>query len=103
MEDLLKNKLLWVVVAVMFIGMGTMLVSNVVIDKVADRVIEKLKQDYSPSPYDPGFNPDKVNRDALQKVFFPEEPNVVEMKTSLEESSNWLASWEQARGFNPEQ
>jgi hypothetical protein len=28
--------------------------------KVADRVIQTLKRDYVPGPYDPGFDPDKV-------------------------------------------
>jgi hypothetical protein len=28
--------------------------------KVTDRVLQTLKRDYVPGPYDPGFDPDKV-------------------------------------------
>lgn len=38
-------------------GIGT----NVLIEKVSDRVIKKLQKDYSPSPYGPGFDPDKID------------------------------------------
>lgn len=36
-------------------------VNNFVVDKVAERVIQELKRSYTPGPYDPGFDPDKVN------------------------------------------
>jgi len=29
-------------------------------DKLAERVIHKLKREYVPGPYEPGFDPDKV-------------------------------------------
>lgn len=38
---------------------------TVLVEKVSDRVIQKLKQDYSPSPYGPTIDPDKVD---LNKV-----------------------------------
>lgn len=28
--------------------------------RVADRVVQSLKRDYVPGPYEPGFDPDKV-------------------------------------------
>lgn len=34
---------------------------------LADRVVEKIKQDYSPSRYGPGINPDKLEVDRIQK------------------------------------
>lgn len=33
---------------------------NAFIDRVAARVVQKIGRDYSPSPYGPGFDPDKV-------------------------------------------
>lgn len=40
---------------------GVLLVNNVVLTaKITDKVIEQLKRDYVPGPYQPGFDPDKV-------------------------------------------
>lgn len=40
---------------------GVVAVNNVVLtNKIAGRVIESLKRDYVPGPYQPGFDPDKV-------------------------------------------
>lgn len=36
-------------------------------DKVADRVVAKLKRDYVPGPYEPGFDPDKVPPGSIKK------------------------------------
>lgn len=44
-------------------GVGTKLFVN----KVTDNVIQKLKQDYSPSPYGPTIDPDKVDLNELLK------------------------------------
>lgn len=32
----------------------------VLVPKVTSRVLESLKRDYVPGPYEPGFDPDKV-------------------------------------------
>lgn len=34
---------------------------DILLNKVADKVIEKLEKDYSPSPYGPGLDPDRVD------------------------------------------
>jgi hypothetical protein len=40
---------------------GVLFVNNLFLTrKVADRVMQTLKRDYVPGPYDPGFDPDKV-------------------------------------------
>ena len=36
-------------------------------DKVADRAIQKLKREYVPGPYEPGFDPDKVPPGSIKK------------------------------------
>lgn len=38
---------------------------KVLLDKMSDRVAEKLIQEYSPSPYGPSVDPDKIDMDKL--------------------------------------
>ena len=63
----MNNKFFWVIVALT----GAMLVfgigGKILVDRVADVVIEKLKKDYSPSPYGPGIDPDKIDVTKLKK------------------------------------
>lgn len=49
------------------ISFGTLLTKGYVVDKIADKVIEKLQKDYSPSPYGPGLDPDKIDPHAISK------------------------------------
>jgi hypothetical protein len=63
----MKDKnLIWVVailaVAIIVAGLG----KQFLIDKIADRVIQKLQKDYSPSPYGPGIDPDKIDPDRIR-------------------------------------
>jgi len=60
MFDLDDKKMWWVVgiiavVAVLFLGGGK------ITDKIADKVIEKLHKEYTPGPYGPSFDPDKID------------------------------------------
>jgi len=49
------------VVAVLSLLIVALFVNNVVLTKKIERkVIEGLKRDYVPGPYEPGFDPDKV-------------------------------------------
>jgi hypothetical protein len=52
-----------VLVAALFIGV---VVSEVVIRKISDRVINRLKREYTPGPYSPGFDADKLNPNYMQ-------------------------------------
>jgi len=39
----------------------TLAVNNLVLtSKITDRVLDSLKREYVPGPYEPGFDPDKV-------------------------------------------
>jgi len=62
----INNKFFWVVVALtasmLLIGVG----GKMFVDKVADVVVEKLKKKYSPSPYGPGIDPDKIDMSKLK-------------------------------------
>jgi hypothetical protein len=40
---------------------------KIMVDKIVDRVIQKLQKEYSPSPYGPGFDPDKIDIEKLIK------------------------------------
>lgn len=47
-----------VLLAFLILGLA---VNNVIVTKrVTDKVLESLKRDYVPGPYEPGFDPDKV-------------------------------------------
>lgn len=40
---------------------ATLAVNNIVLtSKITSKVLETLKRDYVPGPYEPGFDPDKV-------------------------------------------
>ena len=66
-RNTMNNKMVWLVMFLMIFNIGTYLCLGVMVDKTADRVIEKLQKEYSPSPYGPGIDPDKVSPDAFRK------------------------------------
>lgn len=54
-------------VVFLFVLIGVIALNNVImVRKVTDRVIQQLKRDYVPGPYDPGYDPDKVPPKAFQ-------------------------------------
>jgi len=55
------NNKLWVVGGLVAALLVVVVGGNWIIDKVADRVIQKLQKEYSPSPYGPGVDPDKID------------------------------------------
>jgi hypothetical protein len=63
-----NNKLVYVFIALtvllLVFGLGT----KVFVDKVADKVIYKLQKDYSPSPYGPGIDPDKIDMSKVKAI-----------------------------------
>lgn len=110
MEDILKKPLFWFVAVLTLFNLCIFVVGKVVIDKAADRVIEKLEKEYSPSPYGPGLDPDLVDVNAIkQRRLYMElsrrgddmsSDSLIESKVF--ESDKWLTEWEADRGF-PEQ
>lgn len=45
----------------LFVLVAVLFVNNIVLtNKITSRVLESLKRDYVPGPYEPGFDPDKV-------------------------------------------
>ena len=68
-----KRKRVLLIAGVAFaVLVGLMIVSDFVLDKVADRVIDRLSKDYSPSPYGPGLDPDKVPMTKIHNRFEPD-------------------------------
>lgn len=62
-----NNKFLWVIigltVVMLLVGVG----GKFVINKISDKVIQKLQKEYSPSPYGPGVDPDKLDVEKLRQ------------------------------------
>jgi len=85
----------WVrVVAILFCVFIFLFVNNkMMVEKTADRVIEKLKKDYVPGPYAPGFDPDKVNPDLWKS----EESALRNAQWRDEPKDNWKEDWEAQR------
>lgn len=117
MEDLKENKLLWILLAVTFVNVAGFVLGSYLIDKTAQRVIGKLQKDYSPSPYGPGFDPDKVSPEGFKasQDYFEKRTSDEFVNQDLIESTHgglgnarsnpnvWRNDWEKDRGFNPTQ
>jgi hypothetical protein len=108
MDEIKENKTFWIVLAVTVLNVMVFLIGRVIIDKAADRVIEKLQKDYSPSPYSPGFDPDKLGATGF-KLSSNEITNELEIldqrlsEDSIVAVDLWRDDWEKERGFIHEQ
>jgi len=67
MKKITENKLFLPLVTLAVVFLFLVLGNKIVIDKVADRVIQKLQREYSPSPFAPGFDPDKIDANKIRK------------------------------------
>lgn len=57
MQELFEKKITWVVLFVAALAVNNF----VVIKKASERAVQQVQKPYSPSPYGPGFDPDKVH------------------------------------------
>lgn len=105
MDDLKNNKMVWVVAIFTVLNLAFFFGSKFIINKTADKVIEKLQKEYSPSPYGPGIDPDKVDPDALrkQRLYFELRQRAGTTTSSNSQVVSWRDVWEKDRGFSPEQ
>ena len=62
------------------------------IDKVADQVILKLQKEYSPSPYGPGLDPDKIDPDKIVG-----KKNQFKTTALQNKPVEWDSNWERQR------
>ena len=90
-----NNKLLWVVIILTVLMIVVGIGSKVLVDKVADRVIQKLQKEYSPSPYGPGIDPDKLDPEKLRKGLGNPQPSP--KTTSSPVKASWNNDWENQR------
>jgi hypothetical protein len=114
MDQIKNNKIFLVLLAVTLFNVGAFFVGKVVIDRAADRVIQKLQKDYSPSKYGPGLDPDKVGPDffkgpqqyfeqrkVLPSTVFADEPvltGTASVERQAADADGWRTSWEAERG-----
>ena len=65
----MDRKLLILFASLLAFFLLAVVAKDYVINAITDNVIQKLKRDYVPGPYDPGFDPDKVNPSYFQSEF----------------------------------
>jgi hypothetical protein len=120
--DWKNNKWVWIIVGVTIFNVVLFGMSELIVRRTTNKVIERLQKEYSPSPYGPGIDPDKVNPDAFRRKVefrFDEQPTQTEEKTpptcgrhqvtpveekpkkKVEEvapkKTDWLDDWEKQR------
>lgn len=97
-----NNKKYFVEIGLLCTFMVVIAIGNrLLVDKITEKVIQKLQKKYSPSPYGPGFDPDKLDLEKIknlpvkpvQEKVVP--PKAVPQKTQYEES--WEDRWENSR------
>ena len=91
MEELKKNKIFWIFAIVTGLFLGSIVMEKVIVS----RVITRLQKDYSPSPYGPGMDPDKISSKSAQLH------NSETIVPSINVQQNWETSWEKSRNSNP--
>ena len=66
-DELKKNKVTLIIVAIVCLNVFVLFGGQILIDKIADRVIQKLQKEYSPAkpPYGPGLNPDMISTNII--------------------------------------
>jgi hypothetical protein len=62
-----KQQLIIIVAVIMGAAIMGLQGCEMVLNKIADKVIEKLEKEYSPSPYGPGLDPDRVDVNAFAR------------------------------------
>jgi hypothetical protein len=65
----MQNKILIIASVILGLLLVVLLGNELLINKISNRVIEQLKRDYVPGPYDPGFDPDKVNPSVFRSEY----------------------------------
>ena len=66
-----NNKVIVIILAIVFVIMvniiGFKIEERVLETRVTQRVMDQLKRTYTPGPYSPGFDPDKVDPRSMQR------------------------------------
>lgn len=115
MSDLLNNKLVWLAGLLVLFNVMFFFGSKLIVDKAVDKVMDKLER-YSPSPYGPSYDPDKMTPETLKRrallqtyleqkaggraILLDSEGNPKLQKVKF--TDDWRNDWEKQRGFSPE-
>ena len=91
-EKLKENKWIWVIFGVVLLNIVGFAASELLVRRTTTKVIEKLQKEYSPSPYSPGIDPDKVNPD-----FFKKKETANPPKAIRQPEPSWEDTWEKQR------
>lgn len=83
MENL-NGKLMTAVIVLGVVFLTLLITMPIVVNHTKNKVIEELRNSYTPGPYTPGFDPDKIDLNSKQ-------PQI--------QQEGWLSSWEVQR-FN---
>lgn len=100
MQELKKNPVFWAVIVITGLNLCFFGFDWLIVDRVATRVIERLQKGYSPSPYGPGVDPDKIDPRSLQKKLY-EMQQTLEGDIITRDYDQWRAEWENGR-MNPD-
>lgn len=113
MENLKNNKILGILVVVTIFNIGAFIIGHIIVEKTTERVLQRLKKEYSPSPYGPGYDPDKLRPEIFNspklnsktKVMFDEKlrQSKEEMTKVISDSEEWRDNWENSRSTSREQ
>ena len=97
LKDLAENKLLWVAIVIGVLLVGGVVCGPYLMDRLTDRVIERLLKEYSPGPYSPGFDPDKVDPNAWRRSRQLEQVNQPPSGWEDQSPKEWNRQWEDQR------
>lgn len=63
-----ENKKYFLVIGGLFIVLLALFFGKeVIVSKITKEVVNQLRREYAPGPYSPGFDPDKVDPNLLQR------------------------------------
>jgi hypothetical protein len=106
MEDLKNNGLVWVVGILLLLIAGAYFGGPIVLDRITDRVIDKLQKEYAPGPYAPGIDPDRVNPDFFRRQQQQQQQQPWQQQqqqprqypsTDMPSTADWNQMWERHR------
>ena len=102
MEEIKKNKIFLVVFFLTILNLSIFIFGKILVEETTNRVIERLKNSYSPSPYGPGFDPDKIDATVLNRTHGRSSHNFIfnEEYQDFVENLVWRKNWESERGFS---
>lgn len=93
-EELKKNPLAWIVVTLFLVAGVEVASFKITVNKTTENVIQEMQKHYTPGPYAPGFDPDKVNPNFWRNQ--QPSPDFNQPSRSVM-YSDWNSDWESQR------